>query len=98
MMFGVVVEDEVRFTLVELSRACHAESWQLAELVAEGVLFPTGDGEDGWRFEGSALRRARRAMRLAHELQLNTADAAFVLGLLDEIESLETRLRRLGAD
>lgn len=95
MMFGVVVEEEVRFTLVELARACGADTWQLGELVAEGVLIPIGHGEHDWQFDGSALRRARWALRLSRELELNTADTAFVLGLLDEIQSLKARLRRI---
>ncbi len=40
---GVVVEEEVQFTLVELSRACGADVEQLVALVVEGVLTPSGD-------------------------------------------------------
>lgn len=97
LMVGVVVEEEVRFTLVELGRACHADREQLAALVAEGVLSPSGGDEPNWQFDGSALRRARSALRLSRELELNTADTAFVLDLLDQIESLKARLRRLGS-
>lgn len=96
VMYGVVVEDEVRFTLVELSRACHADSLQLAALVNEGVLTPSGGDERNWQFDGSALRRARTALRLSRDLELSAADTAFVLDLLDEIESLKSRLRRMG--
>ena len=93
----VVVEQEIRFSLLELGRACDADGGQLLTLVAEGVLSPSGEGEAQWSFDGSALRRARRALRLARDLELRLVDTALVLDLLDEIERLKSRLRRLGA-
>ena len=95
---GVVVEEEVQFTLVELSRACRADVEQLVALVVEGVLTPSGDDDARcWRFSGATLRRARVALRLTHDLELNAASTALVLDLLDEIEALKSRLRRLGS-
>lgn len=94
---SVVVEEEVQFTLVELSRACRADVEQLVELVVEGVLTPSGDAAPRWRFGGATLRRAQVALRLAHDLELNAASTALVLDLLDEIEALKSRLRRLGS-
>ena len=94
----VVVEEDVQFTLVELSRACRTDVEQLVALVVEGVLTPSGDAAPRWRFSGATLRRARVALRLAHDLELSTASTALVLDLLDEIETLRSRLRRLGND
>ena len=96
VMNGVVVEEELQFTVVELSRACGADTEQVVALVAEGVLTPQGDNEWNWQFEGSALRRARLALRLSSDLELTPANTAFVLELLDEICCLRLRLRRLG--
>jgi chaperone modulatory protein CbpM len=93
---GVVVEEEVRFTLVELCRACRCDSDALLSLIHEGVLTPLGSDSTQWHFEGSALQRARTALRLTRDLELNAAGAALVLDLLDEIETLRSRLRRLG--
>ncbi|MBK8535977.1 MAG: MerR family transcriptional regulator [Candidatus Competibacteraceae bacterium] len=94
---GVVVEEEVQFTLVELSRACGADVEQLVALVVEGVLTPSGDDAPRWRFGGATLRRAQVALRLAHDLEMSAASTALVLDLLDEIEALRSRLRRLGS-
>ena len=94
---SVVVEEEVQFTLVELSRACRADVEQLVALVVEGVLTPSGDAAPRWRFSGATLRRARVALRLAHDLELSADSTALVLDLLDEIEALRSRLRRLGS-
>lgn len=92
---SVLVEEEVQFTLVELCRACHADSEQLVALVDEGVLAPSGDDPQAWRFDGATLPRARAALRLARDLELNAAGTALVLDLLDEIEALRSRIRRL---
>lgn len=87
----VVVEDEFQFTLIELSRACRVEAHHLIALVDEGVLLPIDADGAAWRFDGSALRRARTALRLARDLDLNPAGVALVLDLLDEIERLRSR-------
>ncbi len=88
---GVVVEEEVQFTLVELSRACGADVEQLV------VLTPSSDDAPRWRFGGATLRHARVVLRLTHNLELSTTSTALVLDLFDEIEALRSRLRRLGS-
>ncbi len=93
----VVVEEEVRFTLVELCRASQAERELLIAWVDEGVLNPSGAAPQEWRFDGSELRRARAALRLTRDLELSPAGAALVLDLLDQIDALRARLKRAGA-
>jgi len=93
---GSVVEEEVQLSLVGLCHACHASSEQVVALVDEGVLEPAGRVPDEWQFGGAALRRARAALRLGRDLQLNAAGVALALDLLDEIEALRSRLRRAG--
>lgn len=93
---GIVVEEQIEFTLIELSRACCVDCEQLTLMVTEGVLDPSGGDEQSWLFDGGALRRARAALRLHQDLDLRIADIGFVLDLLEEIESLKLRLRRLG--
>lgn len=93
---GVIVENTLQFTLIELSQACQADSAQLAELVEEGALEPRGSDASNWRFDGSAFSRACTALRLARDLHLNAASVALVLDLLDEVDALNARLRRLG--
>ena len=93
---GVVVEEEIRFTLADLCRACQADRARLIALVEEGVLQPTGSAPEDWLFSGPSLRRARTAVRLSRDLELSASGTALVLDLLDEIESLNARLRRAG--
>ncbi len=90
---AVIVEDEVQFTLVELSRVCHADSEFLVALVHEGVLVPRGGEPRTWLFGGSSLKRAAVALRLTRDLEINVAGAAVVLDLLDEIDLLKAQLR-----
>lgn len=92
----VVVEEDVRFTLVDLCRACGADRAQLIALVDEGVLEPAGTSADDWVFSGSSLLRARAALRLLRDLDVSVAGAALVLDLLDEIDALRAHLRRAG--
>ena len=91
---AVLVEDDVEFTLDELCRICRADEAQLRALIHEGVLTPSGDDPQQWRFAGTVLRRTRVALRLTRDLQLSADAAALVLDLLDEIEVLKSRLRR----
>ncbi|OYU00368.1 MAG: MerR family transcriptional regulator [Burkholderiales bacterium PBB1] len=93
---GVIVEESLQFTLIELSQACQTDSARLIELVEEGALIPSGSDASSWRFDGSALRRASAAVRLARDLHLNAAGVALVLDLLDEVDTLRSQLRQLG--
>jgi len=95
-LHGEIVEDNIQFTLIELSTACQTDSAQLVELVEEGALVPLGNDASNWRFYGSALRRACTALRLMRDLHLNAAGVALVLDLLDEVDALSSRLRQLG--
>jgi chaperone modulatory protein CbpM len=92
----VVVEEELRFTLEDLCHACRADAAQLTSLVREGVLEPAGERPDEWRFAGDALARARTAVRLSRDLELTVGGTALVMDLLDEIDALRARLRRVG--
>jgi chaperone modulatory protein CbpM len=95
-LHAVVVEEELQFSLDELGHACRVERAQLVALVEEGVLTPSGDEPEGWRFAGPSLGRARSALRLARDLELGPEGTALVMDLLDQIEDLRSRLRRAG--
>lgn len=93
---GRVVEEQVQLTLVELCQACSAEQEHVLTWVFEGVLEPVGDSPQDWRFGGESLRRARLALRLSRDLEINAAGVALALDLLDEIAELRARLQRAG--
>ncbi len=93
---GQVVEEAVQLTLPQLCRACCAEEEHVLAWVFEGVLEPVGGSPQEWRFSGVSLRRARVALRLSHDLEINPPGVALALDLLDEIAALRARLLRRG--
>ena len=95
---GVVVEEEIVFSLIGLCQAADASPAQVLGLVNEGLLQPTGNGPQQWVFAGPALRITRIALRLNTDLELGSAGAALVLNLLEEISALRARLRRAGLE
>lgn len=90
---GQIVDKDLEFTLVELSRTTGASAEEITLWVAEGVFDPKGAGPQEWRFSGASLRRARTAFRLARDFQINAAGVALALDLLDEIDALKTASR-----
>jgi chaperone modulatory protein CbpM len=96
-MTATVVEEDVHLSLVELCRAARAPEEQVRVWVIEGVLEPVGDSPQEWRFTGPALRRARLALTLSREFEINVAGVALALDLMDEIAALKAGLRRAGA-
>jgi len=94
---GVVIDERTQLTLAEVCGACATEAETIVALVEEGVLEPSGGEQHLWRFTGLQLRRATVAVRLQRDLGVNLAGVALTLQLLDEIESLQARLRALGA-
>jgi chaperone modulatory protein CbpM len=93
MTATVVVEQQVSFTLAALCHASGAQREQIQALVAEGLLKPTGQGQEMWRFSGEALPRTRKALRLSRDLELDLSAVVLVVDLLAEIEYLRSRLR-----
>ena len=68
----------------------------ITEMVAFGIVEPSsGDAPAHWRFTPLAAQRSQRALRLAHDLELNLAGAALVLELMDELHDARARLRFL---
>lgn len=93
---AVVVDESVQFSLDQLCRICRTDSARLVALVDEGVLLPAGQRPEEWHFDGSSLQRARMALRLSRDLDLNVSGTALVLELLDELAALRSRLGRAG--
>jgi chaperone modulatory protein CbpM len=91
---GEVLDDTIELTLFEFTEACALSTDQIIELVNEGVLDPIGEEPTNWRFHGASLIKARVAVSLQRDLDLNLPGVALALDLLDEIDSLRSELRR----
>ena len=97
---GTLLDDYTELTLHELCCACSGSEEWVVELVEEGVLEPInlqsiGYQQTQWVFSASNLQQARIARRLQRDLRINTAGIALALNLMEQIETLEARLRRL---
>ena len=88
MLSGTVFEEVSCLSIDELGRLCRVEIQRIVELVDEGILEVATDANGNWRFEPSCLRRARVALRLQQDLELNLPGVALALELLDEIAAL----------
>ena len=95
---GLILDEESRFTLDELSHACSVRTEYIIELVEEGIVEPMELQLEQryWTFTGRSLLRARKARRLQRDLGINLAGAALILDMMEEIEQLRQRLKRLG--
>lgn len=92
---GTLLDEGTCVTVTELTEVCHLSLTQIELMVGEGMLHPRGNRPEQWSFTGLEIQRARRALRLQRDLELNLAGAALALELLDEIEQLRGRVRRL---
>lgn len=95
---GIVLDEQVELSLHDLCHACSTSTEWVIELVDEGVLEPIGHEQAHWRFSGPNLLRARAAMRMQQDLQINLAGVALALDLMEEIEAMRERLHRFEVD
>ena len=95
ILVGLVVSETTVFSLEELCSACTVQVEHIQALVDEGILEPAGTERGHWQFSGTSLQRARTALRLQRELEINLAGVALALDLMDEVRQLRRRLIRL---
>ncbi len=88
---GIIFDQSAILTIEDLSRMCNVEERHIVEFVEEGVLNVV-DVRSGWHFTGDALRRARLAVRLERDLELNLAGVALALDLIEELQQLRREL------
>lgn len=90
-----LLEEAAELSLDQLCYACELSEQEICELVEEGVIDPMGPEPAHWRFHAVSLRRIRISRNLQKELGVNAPGAALALDLLEELEELRARLKRL---
>ena len=93
VLSGAILEESALLTVKDLSRMCAVDERHIVEFVEEGVLNVVEFNTTEWLFSGSALRRARLALRLERDLELNLAGVALALELMEELEHLRRELK-----
>ncbi len=90
----IKIEDSPELTFEELCAAVHVSPDLMQELIEYGILEPQGSSPN-WRFQAIHLRRARTAIRLQDDLEINLAGIALALDLMDEIEEMRAKIEML---
>jgi chaperone modulatory protein CbpM len=90
---GAIFDESVLLTVQDLSRICAVDERHIVEFVEEGVLNVVEINTTEWHFTGAALRRARLALRLERDLELNLPGVALALELMEELEHLRRELQ-----
>ena len=88
---GTIFDQSAILSIKDLSRMCQVDERHIVEFVEEGVLNVIETSSE-WHFTGDALRRARLAVRLERDLELNLAGVALALDLLEELQRLRREL------
>ncbi len=92
-LLGTLVDESTLLSIEDLCRICAIEPRRVVEFVEEGVLEVAAIDAEEWRFRGGALRRARIAVRLQRDLELNLVGVALALDLMEEIQQLRREIR-----
>lgn len=92
---GEIFEEDIELSFADLCRLCRLPAERVLELVEEGIAEPVGRDATQWRFQSVSVKRVRRALHLKRDLGVNTAGAALAVDLLEELDRLRARLRRL---
>ena len=88
---------ERRVTIVELAECSGLAEEVVRELVEYGALSPVDPGAAVPDFNARCVASVRAAVRLAHDLELETPALALVISFLERIDALERRLAEMSA-
>jgi chaperone modulatory protein CbpM len=91
VLSGTLFDESATLSIQDLSRMCAVDERHIVEFVEEGVLNVVNVRSE-WHFRGDALRRARLAVRLERDLELNLAGVALAVELIEELAQLRREL------
>lgn len=91
---GTILDEQVKFTLLELCRLCDINARHIMEMVEEGIVEPEGTSPTRWRFSGVMMKRVQIVVRLERDLEVNLPGAAMIVDLLEEMESLRRSIQK----
>ena len=82
---------ESLFTFDEMCEICNTSTDAINELIAYEIIHPKQASQGQWIINIADLQRAKTALRLQRDLEVNLAGVALVLDLLDELEELRAQ-------
>ena len=95
IQIGTLMED-TWLTLEQMAAACAVEPAWLVRHLEEGLIPHTESVAGVWRFSGAALIHAQRMRELERDFDAVPELAALMADLLEELDALRARVRRLG--
>ena len=91
---GTLFDEATEISIVDLCDACSIDVTVVEEMIAEGIVEPSGRERN--RVPYGTVRRTRTVIHLQHDLGVNLAGAALALDLLEQIAQLRAQLRLPG--
>ncbi len=88
-------EEADSLTLEQLCSVCALEREWLVLRVREGLIPAAGNSDVEWRFSIATLARVRRMREIERTYDAAPELAALVADMLEEMDALRARLRRL---
>lgn len=95
ILTACVLEDDVCLSLEALCAVCAVDPQWVVQHVEEGLLAPLSGPAEGWRFSSATLTRTRRMRALERDFDAVPELAALMVDMLEEIDLLRARLRRM---
>src|SRR3979490_3423778 len=89
---GAIFEESALLTVKDLSRICGVDERHIREFVEEADITVGEVTAAEWHFAGAALRRARLALRLERDLEINMERRCLRVDLMEELERLRREL------
>lgn len=87
-----LIDENVTVNLSELSRISEVHGEFLIDLIEYGALEPSGTDAVDWQFDYRAIKRARTAVRLKRDFNIEPRAIALVLDLLEELQLLREKV------
>ena len=97
ILTGTVL-DEACLTVEEIASVCSVSTEWVVRHVEEGVFSGLGGTAAEWRFSSRDLWRVRHIYTLERNFDAAPELAALVADLLEELDTLRTRMRRAGVE
>ncbi|MGH8306895.1 MAG: chaperone modulator CbpM [Gammaproteobacteria bacterium] len=91
------LDEHHELSLRELAELSGLPETELRELVDCGAITPLTPEAPAWTFGADCVVAARTAARLRRDFDLDSQGLALALTLIEHVNALEARLRRLDA-
>jgi|SaaInlV_120m_DNA_3_1039746.scaffolds.fasta_scaffold00070_4 chaperone modulatory protein CbpM len=85
---NIVETNPQEIRLEELCASTHLPTNIIIEIVAHGIVEPSGDTPNNWCFTATMVCTTRRALRLHNDLDIDWPGIALALSLIDEVQEL----------